>query len=73
MTFYKGHDKIKKKFWHKNVGHEAAIMQPFKPESKRQTIEWLTSTYIMLAITDAVKERRNNFEVTKKEMECIFK
>jgi len=73
MTFYKSHQKIKKKFWHKNVGHEDAIMQPFDLVRKRNPLEWLISTYIMLTITDAVKEQRSSGKITMKEMERIFK
>ena len=51
---------IKRRFWPKNVGHKAAILQPFDNTIKREWKELVVSTELMLVITDMVKNLETN-------------
>ena len=51
---------IKRRFWPKNVGHKAAILQPFDNTIKRDWEELVVSTELMLVITDMVKNLETN-------------
>ncbi len=61
MTLWEGEKLIKKKFKPKDVGHEAAILQPFSDAPyKRDFFEVEVSTVLMLSITDMVRALEKN-------------
>ena len=51
--------KIEKyRFWPKDVGHEAAVLQPFRPDGYHRNLEEIVdSSLLMLHITDMVRSR----------------
>lgn len=61
MTVWKGGSVRTHRYWPKDVGHEAALLQPFK-ESGRQWREVELSTLLMLFIMDMVVQGRDRDE-----------
>lgn len=53
MTVHKGSRRVARRYWPKDVGHVAAIMQPFV-DASRNFEEVVHSTRLMLAITEMV-------------------
>jgi len=56
MTIYQNEKLIKKRYWPKDVGHCDAILQPFSDAYKRDREEVITSSILMLKISDMVKQ-----------------
>ncbi|MBS0243946.1 MAG: hypothetical protein JSS20_17365, partial [Proteobacteria bacterium] len=54
MTVHVGSRRIRRRYWPKDVGHVAAVMQPFSDE-KREFQEVERSTHLMLAIADMIR------------------
>lgn len=66
MTIWKGDLKIQKKYMRKDVGHKLAISQPFlSKENLRSWVEIDTSTFLMLEITEMVKNGIQNKKIVK--------
>lgn len=57
--FHIGAKKVKRKYFPKDVGHKAAILQPFENQC-RDLHEIFTSTELMLVITDMVRMTKSN-------------
>lgn len=55
MTVWQGPRRIRRRYWPKDVGHRAAVLQPFTPGSKRDWHEVELSTLLMLHIADMVR------------------
>jgi predicted dehydrogenase len=55
MTIRKGSLVIKRRYWPKDVGHQAAILQPFNPTPARDWREVELSTLLMLHVTNMVR------------------
>jgi predicted dehydrogenase len=53
---------ISKRHWPKNVGHKNAILQPFVSNRKRQWLELVISTELMLVITGMVQNLDSHCE-----------
>jgi len=62
VQIWTGEKYISKRYWHKNAGHEKAILQPFSQELSREWEELVVSNRLMLVITDMVK----NLETSRK-------
>lgn len=58
MTLWEGDRLGSRRYWPKDVGHEAAIMQPFRSDA-RDWSEVEDSTLLMLHIRDMVLDGRN--------------
>ncbi|MBB4200283.1 putative dehydrogenase [Rhodoblastus sphagnicola] len=54
MTLHVGKRRIRRRYWPKDVGHVAALLQPFRHDA-RDFREVELSTRLMLAITDMVR------------------
>lgn len=64
VTIWNDEQKISKKYWRKDVGHQMAINQPFLDKSKlRDWREVEVSTRIMLEITDMVNNGIKNMKI----------
>ncbi len=59
ITIWQSEKITKKRFWPKDVGHQAAIMQPFANVDKRQWNEVVCSTLLMLHITEMLRSGNN--------------
>lgn len=59
-----GPRQLRRRYWPKDVGHVAAILQPFRDEAARDFGEVESSTLLMLAIADMVRsgERSREFD-----------
>lgn len=55
ITVRKGHRVLTRSFRPKDVGHELSILQPFRPENQRNWDEVVSSTLLMLHVTDMVR------------------
>jgi predicted dehydrogenase len=55
MTVWEGPTLNKKRYWPKDAGHELAILQPFREQPKRDWNEVVSSSLLMLHITDMVR------------------
>lgn len=55
MTIHKGSLVIKRRYWPKDVGHQAAILQPFNSTPARDWREVELSTLLMLHVTNMVR------------------
>jgi hypothetical protein len=60
MTIWQHERVFKRRYWPKDVGHEAAILQPFRPEPRRDWDEVVLSTSLMLHIADMVRNRQRH-------------
>lgn len=60
MTLWQNERLIKRRYWPKDVGHGAAILQPFRHEPQRNWDEVVLSTLLMLHITDMVRSRQRH-------------
>ncbi|MFN3682009.1 MAG: Gfo/Idh/MocA family protein [Nitrospira sp.] len=57
MTIHNGPQIIKRRYWPKDVGHRAAILQPFNQHPSREWREVELSTLVMLHVADMVRRR----------------
>lgn len=57
---------VRRRYWPKDVGHKAAVLQPFDSASHREWGEVILSTRLMLHITKMVRarEQRSEFALT---------
>jgi hypothetical protein len=55
MTIWQGSRRRRRRYWPKDVGHERAILQPFRPESGRDWHEIELSTLLILHIAEMVR------------------
>lgn len=55
MVVWQGEDLVMKKYWPKDVGHNLALLQPFVSTNRRDWNEVVSSTLMMLHITDMVR------------------
>ncbi len=55
MTLWQGEHLLRKRFWPKDVGHRAAILQPFRASPARDWNEVVQSTQLMLHIADMLR------------------
>jgi predicted dehydrogenase len=55
MTIWQGERLIRKRFWPKDVGHQGAILQPFRADPVRDWNEVVQSTQLMLHIADMLR------------------
>jgi predicted dehydrogenase len=60
MTLWQGARRTRSRFWPKDVGHELAILQPFRQDSLRDWGEVVHSTLLMLHITEMVVHGRRS-------------
>ncbi len=56
MTLWQGARLTKRKYWPKDVGHKAAILQPFDVVKTREWKEIVMTTLLMLHITEMVRK-----------------
>jgi predicted dehydrogenase len=63
LTLWQGERLLKRRYWPKDVGHAAALMQPFDDAPARDWREVEASTLVMLRIAQMVRagERRAGF------------
>lgn len=71
MTIWQGRRLIRRRYWPKDVGHEAALCQPFDSKASRDWEEVEKSTLLMLKIADMVKngDESSSFSFKKDWME----
>jgi len=55
MSIWNEAQRIQKRYWPKDVGHEAALQQPYEDMMQRNWTEVVNSTLLMLKITDMVR------------------
>jgi predicted dehydrogenase len=57
MTLWQGPRRVRRRYWPKDVGHRLAILQPFRQDAARDWREVVSSTMLMLHITEMVRAR----------------
>jgi len=60
MTIWQEDKLIKKRYWPKDVGHNLSILQPFQNKFSRDHNEVFYSTFLMLHISNMVKNKENH-------------
>lgn len=70
MTLHKGARTIRRRYWPKDVGHRAAILQPFNAVPVRHWHEVELSTLLMLRIADMVRSRKHLASFSLKQAWC---
>jgi predicted dehydrogenase len=67
LTVWQGERLIRRRYWPKDVGHAAALMQPFDAEPARAWREVEASTLLMLRIAEMVRdgERQTTFPLAQ--------
>jgi predicted dehydrogenase len=60
MTVWRGAEMTRRRFWPKDVGHQLAILQPFRQDAARDWQEVVASTLLMLHIADMVRARQRS-------------
>ena len=69
LNIWFGSDELKEKYSQKDVGHEHAVLQPFKNNQMRPISEIKIGTYIMLFIKDMVLDGLEKGTVDLKSLE----
>lgn len=55
ITIWQNEHLLRRRFWPKDVGHQGAILQPFRPSPSRDWHEVVHSTQLMLHIADMLR------------------
>jgi len=67
MSIWQDERLVNKRYWPKDVGHVAALMQPFEKMNQRKWDEVITSSLLMLHIMDMVKSATNESNFSFKQ------
>ncbi len=70
MTLWQGPRLTRRRYWPKDLGHRAALLQPFRDEPRRPWREIRLSSLLMLKITDMVRRAERVAVFSFSEAEC---